>query len=193
MIIFSDALYNQDKIAGVYVIYSGDGVPLYCGQSCNIMERLGVHRKWVSDSYYAEIILLEPNKHLRMEFEGLYHDVCGYTLLSKKYNGRDTPCKFNGMEFDSKTDMYNHVSDIGGISTTTVEKYIRKYNCKTLLDILTLGNNEQQSRIDAVSASNARRVGKKLNMKPKICPHCGAEGKGGNMTRYHFNNCKDSS
>lgn len=24
----------------------------------------------------------------------------------------------------------------------------------------------------------------------RVCPHCGAEGKGGNMTRYHFNNCK---
>lgn len=24
----------------------------------------------------------------------------------------------------------------------------------------------------------------------KTCPHCGLEGKGPNMTRYHFNNCK---
>jgi group I intron endonuclease len=24
----------------------------------------------------------------------------------------------------------------------------------------------------------------------RICPHCGKEGKGGNMTRYHFENCK---
>lgn len=24
----------------------------------------------------------------------------------------------------------------------------------------------------------------------KTCPHCGKEGKGGNMTRYHFDNCK---
>ena len=22
------------------------------------------------------------------------------------------------------------------------------------------------------------------------CPHCGLEGKGANMTRYHFDNCK---
>jgi hypothetical protein len=27
------------------------------------------------------------------------------------------------------------------------------------------------------------------NLKMKICPHCGVEGSGGNMTRYHFNNC----
>lgn len=24
----------------------------------------------------------------------------------------------------------------------------------------------------------------------KTCPYCGLEGKGGNMTRYHFDNCK---
>lgn len=26
--------------------------------------------------------------------------------------------------------------------------------------------------------------------KPLICPHCGKEGFGGNIYRYHFNNCK---
>lgn len=26
--------------------------------------------------------------------------------------------------------------------------------------------------------------------KIKICPHCGKEGSGGNMTRYHFDNCE---
>lgn len=25
----------------------------------------------------------------------------------------------------------------------------------------------------------------------KTCPHCNKTGKGGNMTRYHFNNCKE--
>ena len=29
-----------------------------------------------------------------------------------------------------------------------------------------------------------------VKMKHKICPHCGKEGRGGNMTRYHFDNCK---
>lgn len=30
----------------------------------------------------------------------------------------------------------------------------------------------------------------KLLSPVKICPHCGKEGKGGNMVRYHFDNCK---
>lgn len=30
----------------------------------------------------------------------------------------------------------------------------------------------------------------KLNQPTRTCPHCGKEGRGGNMTRYHFDNCK---
>lgn len=33
--------------------------------------------------------------------------------------------------------------------------------------------------------------GKKYNMTEKVCPHCGIIGKGGNMTRFHFDNCKN--
>jgi hypothetical protein len=33
--------------------------------------------------------------------------------------------------------------------------------------------------------------GKQKNPAPEVeCPHCGLVGKGGNMTRYHFDNCK---
>lgn len=31
------------------------------------------------------------------------------------------------------------------------------------------------------------------NLKIKICPHCGLEGSGPNMTRYHFDKCKANS
>ena len=34
------------------------------------------------------------------------------------------------------------------------------------------------------------RLSKSRNMKTKTCPNCGIEGSGGNMTRYHFDNCK---
>lgn len=33
--------------------------------------------------------------------------------------------------------------------------------------------------------------GKKHNLKEVVCPHCNKIGKGPNMTRYHFNNCKE--
>ena len=37
------------------------------------------------------------------------------------------------------------------------------------------------------------RVFKKRNMKTKVCPHCGHVGSGGNMTRYHGDNCKQKT
>jgi len=35
--------------------------------------------------------------------------------------------------------------------------------------------------------------GKPHNLKIVICPHCKKEGSGPNMTRYHFNNCKNKN
>lgn len=32
--------------------------------------------------------------------------------------------------------------------------------------------------------------GKKYNMRTMTCPHCGLQGRGGNMTRFHFDACK---
>jgi len=34
--------------------------------------------------------------------------------------------------------------------------------------------------------------GLKHNLKAVTCPHCNKEGKGPNMTRYHFDNCKEN-
>jgi len=34
------------------------------------------------------------------------------------------------------------------------------------------------------------QTGKKHNLKKVVCPHCLLEGKGPNMTRYHFEKCK---
>lgn len=32
--------------------------------------------------------------------------------------------------------------------------------------------------------------GKKYNLQPRTCPHCGLHGAGPNMTRYHYDRCK---
>jgi hypothetical protein len=37
---------------------------------------------------------------------------------------------------------------------------------------------------------NGKTEATKRTLEEKVCPHCGATGKGGNMTRYHFDNCK---
>lgn len=45
-------------------------------------------------------------------------------------------------------------------------------------------SEEQKTKI------SLRHKGSIHNLKEKKCPHCGLIGKGGNMTRYHFNKCK---
>ena len=49
--------------------------------------------------------------------------------------------------------------------------------------------------IDLHGEEKAKEIKNKLslikkNMPQKTCIHCGITGKGSNMTRYHFNNCK---
>jgi hypothetical protein len=41
-----------------------------------------------------------------------------------------------------------------------------------------------------ISDATKEKISKTLKEKPyRTCPHCGKVGKGGNMTRYHFDNC----
>lgn len=39
---------------------------------------------------------------------------------------------------------------------------------------------------------SAWMTGRTWNCKESTCPHCGTTGRGGNMKRYHFNNCKEN-
>ncbi len=46
------------------------------------------------------------------------------------------------------------------------------------------------------SEDTRRKISAKMRGKTHptvICPHCGKEGRGGAMTRYHFNNCKEKA
>ena len=48
---------------------------------------------------------------------------------------------------------------------------------------------EEKAKQISLNLSKSHK-GKKYNLLPKKCPHCGREGKGPNMGRYHFDNCK---
>lgn len=53
------------------------------------------------------------------------------------------------------------------------------------------GEEEAIRRIEISKKKLSQTIkGKKKFLKEKICPHCGKKGKGGNMTRYHFDKCK---
>lgn len=54
------------------------------------------------------------------------------------------------------------------------------------------GEKEAIERIKKHKENLSKSVkGKKHELKNIVCPHCGKEGKGPNMTRYHFDKCKN--
>lgn len=188
-ILFSEVLYNDVTIQGNYMIYDRDDVPVYSGQSCNLLERLGCHRKWVGVGYYARILQVCTNREDRLIFEDDIHDKYP-NLLSNKRNGKlPVKCIFDGVEFESKRIMYRYIEEYANISTPTAKKYISE-GAKTIKDVKAMREANHSSTTKSISESNKRRTGTKHNMVHKTCPHCGVSGSGGNMTRYHFNNCK---
>ena len=48
----------------------------------------------------------------------------------------------------------------------------------------TMSKEAIQSRLDTIAKNNKPRI-----LKLVTCPRCGLSGKGGNMSRYHFDNC----
>ena len=53
------------------------------------------------------------------------------------------------------------------------------------------GPDSEETKRKKSIAMKGRAInkGKTYKMKEMTCPHCGLTGKGGNMTRYHFDNC----
>lgn len=53
-------------------------------------------------------------------------------------------------------------------------------------------SEESLAKIRGRVVSDKQKLKQSVLMKSKpvvVCPHCGKEGKGGNMVRYHFENC----
>lgn len=54
--------------------------------------------------------------------------------------------------------------------------------------------NSQRGKKKSADTKQKMSLARKGKKKPTvICPHCGKEGASGNMTRYHFNNCKNNT
>ena len=83
----------------------------------------------------------------------------------------------------------------GHIVTAETRNKLKKSNTgkthtsETKLKIGLSSKGRKQSKETRIKRSKALK-GKKHNLKEKTCPYCGLSGKGSNMTRYHFNNCK---
>jgi group I intron endonuclease len=56
------------------------------------------------------------------------------------------------------------------------------------------GKDKADKRFEEYKEKMSKSLkGKKHNLKLMKCPYCNIEGRGPNMTRYHFNNCKNKN
>lgn len=67
-----------------------------------------------------------------------------------------------------------------------LEEYVQARTGKTNKEYF----GEEKAKQISETLSKANK-GKKHNLKTVKCPHCNKEGSGPNMTRYHFDNCKN--
>jgi len=80
------------------------------------------------------------------------------------------------------------------VTTRQKNGYVEGKNLKPELIIGTLwwnnGNTNKRSKTNPGEGWNLGRTKFKHYGKVKICPHCGKNGKGSGMIRFHFENCK---
>lgn len=77
-------------------------------------------------------------------------------------------------------------------------KETRYYKCSYCNeDLIRIEFIHHKSKLNYYCNAKCRNIftlhlgkNRKINHKLKICPHCSVSGKGPNMTRYHFDNCK---
>jgi group I intron endonuclease len=128
---------------------------------------------------------------------------------SRKLNGTYS-LEYNGMygknhTCESKQKMKDTIEENGGRSGENNSFYGKKHTEKTksLISQANSGRIKTPEEIEKARASNTGKkrtketcsnISKALSGKPQKkveCPYCNKVGGSSNMTRYHFNNCKD--
>ena len=105
------------------------------------------------------------NKDIRMDI------VTSYLNRKDAYNHQIELQKEYGLITDNDKKTY------GGAKTIRLKKE------KGIS--LSWGNKEASRK------GGLNNKGNKYNIIERTCPHCNKTGKGSNMTRYHFDNCKN--
>lgn len=111
-----------------------------------------------------------------------------YVLRKHEETCGDSEMTFDGMFFETRNEFIKYMIDNG--VTRNALTYCMQQKMMTIKEIFEYRDLCKSNNLKSVTESNNRRTGQKLNMKLVKCPQCGKEGKGGNMTRYHFDNCK---
>jgi len=95
---------------------------------------------------------------------------------------------------ENQSNFRTHEQRLRGIATRKQRGYVEGKNLRPDLIVGTVWwTNGQTNKRSISSPGNGWIQGRtkfKQYGKNKICPHCGKNGKGAGMIRFHFDNCK---
>jgi group I intron endonuclease len=196
--------YSKDSclIYGLYSTKSPDNIR-YIGQTTrSIRERMSGHRKdskkwnspvyrwWIkheSEGFLIKAVPICIGKWNETEIDCISSaKSLGFDLLNISEGGKGSKGSKRTEEqrrIMSELRMGKQAGAKNGMfgRTHTVEARAKISAAQRALPKIT---EEMRAKKRAV------QLGLKHTLKTKICPHCLLSGKGGNMTRFHFWNCK---
>jgi group I intron endonuclease len=134
-------------------------------------------RKYGFDNFSWEVLYQSKNKmHTLEEMETFF--INEYKTLSPYGYNMKTGGEGGNLSMESRKKLSN--SRIG-------IKFSDEHIKNLKLSHLNKKHTEEQKQKISQSLKGKVKI-----LKLVVCPHCNLEGRGSNMTRYHFNNCKSA-
>lgn len=185
----------MDKIYTIYKVTNQVNGKSYIGYSSDWKSRKRMHkhnantkkqnyifhnaiRKYGFESFSWEILYQSKDKnHTLEEMEDLF--INEYNTASP--NGYNM--KGGGVGGNLSSDSRRKISE-----SRTGMKFTKEH----LKNLSISHTGKKHSEEQKIKISQSLK-GKIKNLKLVKCTHCGLEGKGSNMTRYHFDKCKNNT
>ena len=182
----------------IYSIYKATNTitgKSYIGYSSNWSQRKRIHKHTAKTSKRNYLFYNSINKH---GFENFVWEVL--------YQSKDKLYTLSVME-DFFINEYNTLSPYGYNTKTGGSGGNLSEESRKKLSDSRKGMKFSESHLKNLSISHLgkkhteeqkQKIANSLKGKPKTlksvtCPHCNLTGKGSNMTRYHFSNCKNAT
>jgi len=155
---------------GVYAIIHKRTRKAYIGSSSNIERRLVIHRSYINtNSKFVPIGIRESGAFCVDDFEFKVLKVTSSIEEARELETAALECFFGD-------GLYNKSPNADGSTGTTRNRIAYVYGAQK-----RLSNPDYRAKLSAACKGKRAIV---------TCPHCGLSGGGGNMRRYHFDNCK---
>ena len=153
------------------------------------------HKKITSKTHKGKIVSQETRTKLSSALKGKYVGEDA-SFFGRKHS-EETKCKISQknkgkiVSDEAKDKIYK--ANKGKIVTEECRRKIseaKKGKKRETFSKEWCENISKANKGRVVSDETRKKLSNKRNSKKYICPHCGQNGGGGNMKRYHFDNCK---